>query len=202
MLCAFWIGVGVLGSTLLTREEHDPARGFLYTLPVSRREILAVKLGVLALQTLLLAAVGLATMSIWIRGPWSNDALGFILASLLFCAPGAAVAAILGLHFRSPVVALLVSAIVGLLLFLILFNDLITAAAAARPGVRAAANCALAAAALLGWLFFLFCRTAVQELNPTARASLGLLFAIAALEVFATALLCNWRDLAFLVFGV
>ena len=62
--------------------------------------------------------------------------------------------------------------------------------------------CLVNGAILLAWLFFVFCRTPLQELSATQRALLAIVFTIGAVEFFGTIYLCDFRDLAFIVFGV
>lgn len=217
ILLIFSLGVLALGARFLSREEEDPARAFLYTLPLSRSRIVAVKLGALAGQWALLAFILLALAALLSS---SESAMAnehalqemeqvwhMVSACLLWSLPGVLLAAIFGLHLRSTLVT-----VVFALLFCIPVVVVLSVGAGARlpgqsfweevPNVFLFGSCVLAAAMLAGWLFFLFCRTAIQEMGNTSRVLLALLFGVGAVEVIFTVFLCNYRDLIFILFGI
>ncbi|MCX7014060.1 MAG: hypothetical protein NTW86_16155 [Candidatus Sumerlaeota bacterium] len=206
MLSAFALGVAILSSTFLSPEEFDPARSFLYTLPIPRWRILGQKLRALAIQWLVLTALYVFLLAVWWKGAPPKWEWVVFLKAILFSASAIVFVAILSLHLRSPIVTLVVCAIVLPLVFAILFADGLAAIKESDKTIplqaREVVNCLVAAALLIGWLFFLFCRTRLLELSLGARSLLGLLFAVIMLEIFFTIFLCDWRDLAFLVFGI
>jgi hypothetical protein len=198
----FGVGVLILGAMLFSAEEHDPARGFLYTLPISRGAILGDKLKTLGLSWLLLAAVAAAATHLHVGNALDGEAWALLGSLVCFGALLTTLSVILGLHFRAVIVTLVVVTILALPLVPVLFTEVFVGDFRLDLAVSLVLRCAIGVAALTGWLFFLFCRTGLQELQPTPRALLGLLFIVAALEVFATAFLCDWRDLAFILFGI
>lgn len=194
-------GVFIIGATFLTKEEHDPARSFLYALPIPRHRIAGIKLlsafshvAVLAIAFFVISAIHLTPTFRWI-------ALSVIIGSVVVVP----VTATLNLHFRSVIVTILLSLIFLFPIVLIFFSHGVDVYTGQKPyilNVKSVIDCILTAAALLGWFFFVFCRTPLQELGGTARASLGLLFGIVTVEIVFTVFLCNFRDLAFIVLGI
>jgi len=213
----FSLGVMALGALLLSREEEDPARAFLYTLPLSRGRILATKLGALASQWLVLALLLLVLAALHLLGrevPQNVQAAlaleqswRIVFVFLLWSPLMLLLAAIFSLHLRSILVTLVLT-----LVFCIPVVVVLSVGAGARlpgqsfweeaPNVFLFGSCVLAAAMLAGWLFFLFCRTAIQEMGNTSRVLLALLFGVGAVEVIFTVFLCNYRDLIFILFGI
>ena len=197
----FLFGVFVIGAMFLTKEEHDPARSFLYALPIPRHRIVGMKLlssfshvAVLAIAFFVISDIHLTPTFRWI-------ALSVIIGSVVVIP----LVAIFNLHFRSVIVTVLLSVIFLVPIVLIFFShgvDVYTGQEAYILSIRSVFDCLITAAALLGWVFFVFCRTPLQELNGTARALLGLLFGVVTVEILFTVLLCNFRDLAFIVFGI
>jgi len=113
--------------------------------------------------------------------------------------------AILNLYFRSPIVTFFVALILfQMLAFVLALHNLemIQVKERLEISVKLVTGVGVLLLGLTGWFFFVFCRTRIQEFGGTARALSGLLFGIAAVEVFFTILLCNLRDLAFIVFGL
>lgn len=227
------IASACLGVLLFTREEADPARSFIYQLPISRRRLLGLKLAALASQlaalvglTLVLAAAPVFTQWIsytfYYNSNFHYDLLkGFgagaqaLAVAVALSLTVASVAAIAGLHARSPIVALaltllIAAGIVGvtsltLLTGIVTINDRAVGRLPARldslPVGWIILRQGITAALLVGWLFFLFCRTRLLELGSTARLLLALLFGVAAIEVLFMMFFTGWRDLAFWAFG-
>lgn len=217
LLGLFSLGVLALGAVLLSRAEEDPARAFLYTLPLSRSRILATKLGALASQWLILALLLLVFAALLLLGKEVAQNVQAALALeqswrmvftfLLWSPLPLLLAAIFGFHLRSPLVA-----VVFTLIFCIPVVAILSLGSGSglpdpdfwegSPNAFLFWSCLLAAAMLVGWLFFLFCRTAIQDLGNTSRVLLALLFGVGAVEVIFTVFLCNYRDLIFILFGI
>lgn len=215
-LTVMTLGVAVVSATLFSREEHDPARGFLYTLPISRSEILGSKLralgahlgalaGVGAVAALIVLAIRSADFEAAQRGALDHRSGAFTLALpviigfsalALQIVAGALLTVIFSFHFRSPLVTTLIAPIPAILMILLLrFSG------AGGPTLFLIDNVILAGA-LVAWMYFVYCRTPLHELSDTKRVLLWLLFVAVFAELEFTFFLCDFRDLAFLVFGV
>jgi hypothetical protein len=210
-IMGLWAGVNLilsgilLGATFFTRDEHDTARDFLYLLPVSRREILRVKIRAFLSQLFLFFVLALIPM-LCLVGIQTVLAIGML--SLAAAALAGFVTAILLLHCRTVILTLVGAVVCATALLVIFVPDLVVSGQGKLSQTEAWAFWTvffklLAGAGLLaGWLFFVFCRKKLQELGATARILLAFLFAVTAFELFFTLFLCNPRDLIFILLGV
>jgi hypothetical protein len=218
----FALSAIALGAMLIGREEQDPARAYLYVLPVSRRRILAAKLAALASQWLaLLLALGLIYLWVGtILGPSQvghsappsdmpsagkpHDQIDIWLTVLFVCFGliASLLAAILSLHVRSAILTVFL-AIFGILPLVMVLRVFASGSENLFDGYVRSFVCAMVLfLVLVAWLFFAFCRTPLQELGPTPRTLLALLFIVALAEFAFTVFLCDWRDLVFIAFGI
>ena len=111
--------------------------------------------------------------------------------------------AIMSLYVRSAIVTVLVSGVFFAPLVMIMALDWVAPPSGGEPSVWLWVwRNAVMAAALGAWLFYLFCRTAIQERGPGVRFAFGILFAVTAIELAATVFLCDFRDLLFIVTGM
>ncbi|MCL5271636.1 MAG: hypothetical protein M1457_14025, partial [bacterium] len=221
----------VLGAALWSGEEHDPARAFIHTLPFSRARLLWLKLAALwpafALLTILWLILWLAMLGMlslidikigrhpesFLLADFGKRALtpgiiiSYVAITLVLGVFGAIVGAAAQLHFRTAILSTLVGIVTAALLNGMVLLDAFIRVGAAHEELDAAILAPTLARALValglmgGWLFFVFCRTALREQGPTARSLLGLLWIVGAAEVFAVAFFTNWRDLVFILFG-
>jgi ABC-type transport system involved in multi-copper enzyme maturation permease subunit len=197
-----------LSVLLFSSRELDPATGFLYTLPVSRSRILIEKIRSLFYSWVLLVLIFLVVVTLVVAGSGLNDpriAIGVFVTILLWCLPALMLGMIFRFHFRSVLVALIVTAFFSAVLAAIialtsggLRHDFWEIA----PGFSQVWMCIAATLALGGWLFYLYCKTPIMEMGGTARVLLGLLFGIAMAELAFTFFWCDYRDLVFIVLGI
>ncbi|MCX7045381.1 MAG: ABC transporter permease subunit [Candidatus Sumerlaeota bacterium] len=221
---AFTIAAAVLGALLFSKEEHDPAHSFLYTLPISRRRILGEKLLALGSHWLILALTFIALYFVaayLLRGRFNlpgesrQQALtkGIVIfrgmQALCIGLVAPVIAAPLAMHFRSLVSTLVVVLLVCLIMFGIiylsspyLYYEIYPNSSRDALFNQFVVKTLVAFGALIAWLFFLFCRTPIMELTASRQAFLALLFVATFLELMGTAYFCDWGDLLFLVFGV
>jgi hypothetical protein len=217
----------ILSVLFFSAEEYAPTRGYLDTLPISRWRIIAVKILTLAAQNLALLAllliggvVGWCKLCFYDYTPHTGTmTLGIALVFILtFCILLIALplGAIVSLHISSPVVALVITALIGILLMALvgfseassIFTDIsdtpkqveqiFSSGIVSMILSRSIITCVV----LTGWLFFLYCRTRVREVRPGSNMLLALLFGVGAIEVMATIFYTGWRDLLRIVLGV
>lgn len=216
------LSAAILGVTLFSAEEHDPARAILYQLPLSRARLLGIKLLALSVQFAVLLAI-YGAFAAWVLS-WRVPATSYdeaLLYATLFALSSplmVLIAAIVSLHARSVITALVLALPLGPILSALIFvptliaikvsssnsNPVDTTLALFHHGgiYWVALKYAIVTLMLGGWLFFLFCRTRLQELTPTPRILLALVFGVGAVEAVVTLFYTGWRDLAWLLFGL
>jgi len=203
----------LLGVTLFTADEKDPARSFLYLLPISRREIIVHKLVALFSQWLLLALVVafLLTLSDFIversneRSMYDEFGLWMLAWCLVGGWLGALIAGVFGLHLKSPITAVALAFVsLVILAFVIITFKAITANnewAIKTNACLFVFQGIIVSILVMAWLIYIFTKTALLEQTPSARLALALLFAIGLIEISATLFWANWRDVVFMVVG-
>lgn len=202
------IGLIAFSITLFSSQELDPAKGFLYTLPISRSRILFEKLRALAESFGLLLLIFIAVIILVGAGSdlaRLDQGLRIAITVVLWCLPASVLGTIFRFHFRSSLVALIVTAFFSAILAAIiaitsggLRHDFWEIA----PGFSQVWMSIAATLALGAWLFYLFRKTPIMEMGGTARVLLGLLFGIAMAEMAFTFFWCDYRDLVFIVLGI
>ncbi len=205
-----WIAAILLGTQLLDARELEPTH-FLYGLPISRRRILTRKLAALATFLAVLALLG-AAYFVFPAGPvasplgaiafWVSGFLKSLLRTLLWALALALVAAIIRLHISSAIVSFVLAGLVSVPV--LIFDSLLLTVSQGEhfAWMQAFWNAGVVALLVAAWLYFLFCRTAIQEKSPAARFLLLLLFIAGLYEASYTVLACNVRDLLFILLGV
>ena len=209
-LLYFFLGSFILGTQLFTRAERDPQSAFLYSLPVSRAKILSAKFKSLFIQWLLFAALSLPWILYLCAKTTFSDSMNIAiaLATATLALPAMTLAAVVSLYLRSTLTGLLVSITLalpaGFLLAVAshLAKDWYYAFYPARVIGLLLVDVALTTAALMGWLYFLYCRKKLDELGAVQRTLLGLLFGVVLIELVFTFFLCDYRDLLYLLFGI
>ena len=111
----------VLASTFFTRDEHDAARDFLYLLPVSRQEVLRVKIRAFFSQLFVIFLFALIPM-FCLTGVKTVLAIGSL--SLAAAALAGFVTAILLLHCRTVILTVVGSVVCVSSLLVIFLPDL------------------------------------------------------------------------------
>jgi len=209
---AYLLSALFLGLVLFSREETDPARGFLYTLPLSRRRILQEKLASFGTGLLILAAVFmirfLPLSSEALLESGTNGILSAIVPFLVAAVPVVLFAGILSLHIRSVIVALLISVVFIIPLLVILavgnlpLDDDLFLNVPLVNHFWLFVDGLLLSLGLGLWLFYLYCRTPIFEMSSLKRVLFGILFGAVTIEVAATVFLCDFRDLVYILLGV
>lgn len=220
LLAPLWFASVVLGGTYYSKCEQEPAESFLGSLPISPRGLWLGKMRALFAPWLALALLAAVLMFVYfafagnpyerfggmtygfgfrVRG--HDDFAAALLAyGWLLSFPLLFFSIATGLHIRSTIVRLAVTP----LLFLGVIAITVATAAARWTG-RGLAGWQwplLLAVALALWVRFATGRTPLRELAGWQRFLLLLLFAAAVTEIYGLVVLCDWRDLAFLVLGV
>jgi ABC-type transport system involved in multi-copper enzyme maturation permease subunit len=200
-LLIYYMALAAVGMMFISKEEMILEHGFLYQLPLSRVRIVWSKLSVV-LRSWLFISLCSVFLNLWISGSQTVDYdsryVGLtIVAGYSLGLPFLAFCIITSLHFQSRIVAFIVSMILPIpMLFCIFIGS-------GAYGMEALVGFSLLAAiALVGWLFFLFCRTPFMELSGMKRMLLLLLFSVVSAELAYTFFLCNYRELAFILLGL
>lgn len=201
-LMSFAFSAALIGVTFMSGEEHDPARSFIYQLPISRREIFMIKLGANALQLFLLLivcmAVAVTLFSDLVRVWQDRPEEEFLFSLPFFTLPLWPMAAIFIYMLRSHIVAMALTAAAGIPVVAMLIFQM-----EHGRDLGWLVGQSLLFTLLLGVVFyFVFTRSAVQERGPNMRTFLSLLTVVAIVEAAFTLFMANWRDVLFIVFGV
>jgi ABC-type transport system involved in multi-copper enzyme maturation permease subunit len=207
----------LIGAGWLAPEEQEPERWWLGALPISRQRILAEKfVGAISfyiIWMLLTCVLGFADKGLRVDIIWWLKEKGiqfpFALAYpliLLGSLPAMVLAMIVALHTRSYITTLALTAVIGLVPGALLAVNVILPSLAhvfdlETISIRPLVGLLGLTVLLMGWLWFVWCKTRLRELSAPARSGALLLFMFSLWEISFLLFSTGWRDLWFILTG-
>ncbi len=202
---SFLVGTLIFGTVLFSREESEPARCWLYTLPISRSGVVRQKILTLLLQGLTLLSLGM--LSAFMTRDFRQLSAGTsILITVRVGLTGLVLlllAAAVSIHLRRPMMAFLLAVFTCLIIWPSMWLSIGLYGAEwqlDRP-LEDCAKCVLLVAVTGLGLTLLLTRTRIQELPSIARTGVLLVLLILYVQAVYTHLLAGWSDLWFLLTG-